>query len=332
VRSEAIAHVGGLWASGLVELASDVRALEQGGRWAVLIPYDGEPTLARFSRWSSDRPACDVGEWNGVGEWSSSMDRDSYVDGVRAIQRNIEAGDVYQVNLCRVLSAECSGDPAALYSRIIADHRAPHQAMISIPECDHHVLSASPELFLLRHGSMLSTSPIKGTAAGPDLFRDKDTAENIMIVDLMRNDLAKVAQTGSVCVSGLLRTEEHPGLVHLVSDVECELDPVAGWPEILQATFPPGSVTGAPKSSAVRIIGEREPVSREVYCGAIGWIDMDQNQGSLAVAIRTFWIGGEVLKFGTGAGITWGSDPIGEWEETELKADRLVALASGDSV
>ena len=126
----------------------------------------------------------------------------------------------------------------------------------------------------------------------------------------------------------LCEIEEHPGLVHLVSRVEGRLRTDVGWPELLDAAFPPGSVTGAPKSSAVRIIDELEPVPRGLYCGAIGWVDAGRRRGALAVAIRTFWADGEQLHFGTGAGITWSSDPAGEWAETELKAERLIGIAS----
>lgn len=329
MRSAPIAHVGGMWASGLVEVSDDAHAIERGGRWVVALPYDGAPTFARFSQWSQEAPPGDLGTWGGVGPWSSSMDQAAYVTGVRTIQQRIESGEVYQVNLCRVLTAECSGDIAGLYTRIADVHGAPHSSLISIPECGLRIASASPELFLRRRGTTLLTSPIKGTATSRNGFLDKDTAENIMIVDLMRNDLAKVARTGTVFARQLLRTEHHPGLVHLVSDVECELDPLATWPDILMATFPPGSVTGAPKSSAVRIIRECEPVSREIYCGALGWIDADRDEGCLAVAIRTFWQREGLIKFGTGAGITWGSDPVTEWHETQLKADRLCGIANG---
>jgi para-aminobenzoate synthetase component 1 len=126
-----------------------------------------------------------------------------------------------------------------------------------------------------------------------------------------------------------MSTQAHPGLVHLVSTVEGYLDPSAGWAQILQATFPPGSVTGAPKHTALRIIDQCETQAREFYCGAIGWIDTDKQQAVLAVGIRTFWLKGAQVAFGTGAGITWGSDPTLEWRETMLKAQRLVEIASG---
>ena len=126
----------------------------------------------------------------------------------------------------------------------------------------------------------------------------------------------------------LCRLEEHPGLVHLVSTVRARLRLDARWPEILGALMPPASVSGAPKLAALDLIAELEPVPREVYCGLIGWVDADAQRADLAVAIRTFWHAEDELRFGTGAGITWGSDPDGEWDETELKARRLTALVT----
>jgi len=153
-----------------------------------------------------------------------------------------------------------------------------------------------------------------------------------MIVDLMRNDLAEVCIPGSVHVPELLRMEEHPGLVHLVSDVQGELVPNTSWAHILDRMMPPGSVSGAPKSSSLEVIHRLEPVARSSYCGVIGWIDQSASTAQLAVSIRTFWQseqdGQLVLNFGTGAGITWGSDPAGEWNETELKARHLLAIAA----
>jgi para-aminobenzoate synthetase component 1 len=161
----------------------------------------------------------------------------------------------------------------------------------------------------------------------------KDVAENVMIVDLVRNDLARVCEPGSVSVGALCATEQHPGLSHLVSTVRGVLRPGIGWAALLDAVFPPGSITGAPKSSATRLIAELEPVARGPYCGAIGWVDAERGVGSLAVGIRTFWLtepgtDAATLGFGTGAGITWGSDPAAEWAETELKAARLLEVAA----
>jgi para-aminobenzoate synthetase component 1 len=190
------------------------------------------------------------------------------------------------------------------------------------------VASASPERFVRRDGRTVESRPIKGTAATPDGFLAKDTAENVMIVDLVRNDLGRVCEWGSVAVPALCAREQHPGLWHLVSTVTGTLRDDAGWPELLDATFPPGSVTGAPKLAALRMIDQLETASRGVYCGAVGWVDAARRTGDLNVAIRTFWLDDGMLRFGTGGGITWDSDPEGEWAETELKARRLLEVAS----
>lgn len=332
VREAAVAHLGGMWAWGPSVIASDLTALEQGGRWAVVLPYDADPVLVRFDQWSFSPPFERVGPWTGVGEddWISSLDEEAYIAGVRRIQEDIAAGEVYQANLCRVLTCDLppGDDILALHLGLMSGNPAPFQCLVSIPEVDLHVACASPELFLRRDGELLHSGPIKGTAPSPNLLLDKDFAENVMIVDLVRNDLSRVARTGTVLVPELLRIEEHPGLVHLVSDVQCRLRSEVTWDAIVEATFPPGSVTGAPKSSALRIIQESEAGPRDVYCGAVGWIDADRGTAELAVAIRTFWIRGNRLHFGTGAGITWGSDPYGEWQETQLKARRLCQVAA----
>jgi para-aminobenzoate synthetase component 1 len=194
------------------------------------------------------------------------------------------------------------------------------------------VASASPERFLTRTGRDVRSSPIKGTAASASGFTDKDRAENVMIVDLVRNDLGRVCEYGSVGVPSLLQVEAHPGLFHLVSTVSGRLRADVGWPELIDATFPPGSVTGAPKIAACALIDQLEPVTRGPYCGAVGWVDADAGEGELNVAIRTFWIAEGRLHFGTGGAVTWDSTPDGEWAETELKARRLMAVATGSII
>jgi para-aminobenzoate synthetase component 1 len=126
--------------------------------------------------------------------------------------------------------------------------------------------------------------------------------------------------------------EAHPGLFHMVSTVRGVLRAGVGWPELIEATFPPGSVTGAPKLAALDVISKLEPVPRGPYCGAVGWVDADAGRGDLNVAIRTFWVEAGRLHLGTGGAITWDSTPDGEWEETELKARRLLRVASGQPV
>jgi para-aminobenzoate synthetase component 1 len=261
---------------------------------------------------------------------------------VRRIREHIAAGEVYQANLCRVLTAPLPGDPDtadvdALAALLARGNPAPYAGTIRLPAHGVEIATASPELFLRRTGRTVESGPIKGTGRTEADLLPKDHAENVMIVDLVRNDLGRVCATGSVTVPRLCAVEHHPGLVHLVSTVRGELADGAGWPELLAAAFPPGSVTGAPKSSALRILKPLEPVPRGPYCGGIGWVDADRGTGELAVGIRTFWIDrscstygtGPTLCFGTGAGITWGSDPDREWAETELKAARLLSVAAG---
>ncbi|WP_243719410.1 chorismate-binding protein [Actinomadura sp. KC06] len=321
------AYAGGLLATGLVDLTNDLGALDSRGWWAVVVTYEGKATCARFERvGAAEHPG---GVWAGPGEWSSSLDRAAYMAGVQRIRDAIADGVVYQANLCRVLSAELPGESsiAGLGARLARGNPAPYSMTMKVPGLE--VACASPELYLSRDGDVVESRPIKGTAKTVDGLTAKDDAENVMIVDLVRNDLGRIAAVGSVEVPGLCEVEEHPGLVHLVSTVRARMAG-GGWPELIAATFPPGSVTGAPKASALDLLGVLEPVPRGPYCGAIGWVDADSRRGALAVGIRSFWAEGGLLRFGTGAGITWGSDPLREWRETELKAARLLEVASGD--
>ena len=320
----AFARFGDTVAWDLVEVAHDP-ALLTGGRWAVAIGFEGRVVLARFRNWRSE--PCESSAWIPPrGPWATSLDQAAYQGAVRMIQAEIGRGWVYQVNLCRILSTPLeSPDLAGLHERLAPMH-AWFAGLLHIPELGVHIASASPERYLSKTGDRVWSSPIKGTAATPDGFLAKDRAENIMIVDLVRNDLGAVAETGTVAVDSLLTVEPYPGLYHLVSTVSANVQ--ADWSELLAATFPPGSVTGAPKHSALEVIRRVEPCPREWYCGAFGWIDVDRACAELAVAIRTFWWADGELRFGTGAGITWGSDPAGEWRETELKAARLMELAN----
>jgi para-aminobenzoate synthetase component 1 len=325
------AVVDGRLATDCVDRTSDPVALDSEGFWVVVQTFEGALTCVRFASvgpigdwWSAAPP------WQPPAReaWSSTLERDDYVAGVGAVRERIAAGDVYQVNLCRLLHTPMPRPPdlRALGAALERGNPAPHAATVSLPSAGVVVASASPELFLARHGDVVSSGPIKGTGRTRDDLTDKDVAENVMIVDLVRNDLGRVAVTGSVSVPDLLRVEEHPGLVHLVSTVSARLRPGCGWADMLAATTPPGSVSGAPKSSALQLIAELEPAPRGVYCGAVGWVDADRARGELAVAIRTYeWRDGR-LHLGTGAGITWGSDPVREWEETELKVARLLEV------
>ncbi|MEE6281129.1 anthranilate synthase component I family protein [Georgenia sp. MJ170] len=332
----------------------------ESGWWAVVATFEGAITGWRFAEVESDAQNYTsvtldttaeperVAPWQGpsAGSWQSSLDEDAYVAAVEATRRAIRDGDVYQANICRILSAplDTGGDEpdaAALARLLAAGNPAPHAGAIHVPASTGltpaWVVSASPELFLSVAGDRVLTGPIKGTGATAADLREKDRAENVMITDLMRNDLQRVSLPGTVEVIDLCVVEHHPGLVHLVSRVGATLresGTAAAWQSLLAATLPPGSVSGAPKSSALQLIAELETAPRGPYCGAVGWIDADAGRAELAVGIRTFWWtrdapGTGTLRFGTGAGITWGSEPAAEWRETELKAARLVALASG---
>ncbi len=339
-----MAYFNGLLATDLrqvVDLADEPGVLDRGGWWAVVATFEGSIVGYRFA---DVRPSAlpvsgpvghGHGRWHGPdeGSWRSSLDRDQYLAGVAVIRERIAMGDVYQVNLCRMMSAPLLGsaDPLALAARLAVGNPAPYQGVLRTGA--DWVVTASPELFLSRSGNLVTSSPIKGTTGPGEPFAQKDFPENIMITDLVRNDLGRVATPGSVKVTGLTDRQEHPGLAHLVSTVQARLRPGVGWDELLAATFPPGSVSGAPKHTALQVISELETVPRGPYCGAIGYIDSDRGESVLAVGIRTFFTrtaagGAMTINFGTGAGITYSSDPAAEWTETELKAGRLVALAS----
>ncbi len=261
----------------------------------------------------------------------------------------LRAGECYQVNLTRRLSCDWAPPAVALFRQLASRHPAPHLGVLRLPggigggrsARPLAVVSASPERFLSRRGSRIETRPIKGTArTAAELGASaKDHAENVMIVDLARNDLGRVCEPGSIHVPGLFEIEAHPGLYHLVSTVRGRLRLDATLGDLVRATFPPASVTGAPKPRVLQAIEVLEPVRRGVYCGAFGWVDTVRHEADLAVAIRTFTMlgaepgdpsgGGGVTHFGVGSGIVVDSDPEAEWRETELKAARLLAVAAG---
>jgi para-aminobenzoate synthetase component 1 len=273
-------------------------------------------------------PAADVE----LGRARSNLDRWAFEAGVRAIVALVEAGDCYQVNLTRRLAWDHAADAIALHRALAVANPAPHAGLFVLPRPGGDpiaVVGASPERFLAWQGAEVETRPIKGT--GTDASRlgasAKDRAENLMIVDLARNDLGRVCEYGSVHVSGLFDLEQHPGLWHLVSTVRGRRRADVGLGALIRATFPPASVTGAPKPRVLQAIEDLEPVRRGVYCGATGWIDTQRDQGDLAVAIRTFTIANGTTTLGVGGGIVADSDPGAEWHETELKAARLLAAA-----
>jgi para-aminobenzoate synthetase component I len=281
------------------------------------------------------------------GPWSSSLEHDAFCARVRDVLELLAAGECYQVNLTRQLRCARALDPVALYGALARAHPSPHAAMLRVTIAGEPVavVSASPERYLsLRADRRVETSPIKGTGAVASALRasEKDRAENVMIVDLARNDLGRVCTPGTMSVPSLCAVESHPGLYHLVSRVRGTLRSEVGVRALVAATFPPASVTGAPKPRVLQVIEGLEPVRRGVYCGAFGWIDTRHRErgtvtADLAVAIRTFTIlgrpesAGACTQLGVGGGIVADSDPEAEWRETELKAARLLAAAGADA-
>ena len=259
----------------------------------------------------------------------SNLSRSDYLAAVALAKEYIAAGDVYQVNLAQRFSATVGVSPLELYRRLRRVNPAPYGAFLA--SGDRAVLSASPELFLDVRGDRVVTRPIKGTrprsgdptgdAARRDALEasEKDRAELNMIVDLLRNDLGRVCRFGSVRVTSPGTIEEHPTVFHRVATVTGRLAPPYTWVDLLRATFPGGSITGAPKIRAMQIIHEIEPTPRDVYCGAIGYVGLDGTV-SLNIAIRTMVMRGSQVYLYAGGGIVADSDPQDEYEETLAKA------------
>jgi para-aminobenzoate synthetase component I len=248
---------------------------------------------------------------------------------VGRIRDYLAAGDVYQVNLARRLVARQTtpGDPLALYAALAEVAPSPYGALLEADGVT--VISGSPERFLGLAGGRVETRPIKGTrprgpgAAAELAASDKDAAEHLMIVDLERNDLGRIAETGSVRVDELGYIVELPGLYHKVSRISARPRADVGFAQLLRATFPGGSITGAPKVRAMQLIDELEPVRRGPYCGAFGYFGAGALE--LAIAIRIGVIVRSELRVHVGGGIVADSDPAAELAETELKAAGWVA-------
>lgn len=295
---------------------------------------EGKGPAARLLRHAiADAPSVTLPPPPHLGHPVSSLGRNDFEAGVRAVVELIRAGDCYQVNLTRRLAWDEAADPIALHAALVRANPAPHAGMVRAG--DTSVVSASPEQFLRREGPMVVTRPIKGTGHDPRqlLASAKDRAENVMIVDLARNDLGRVCEYGSIEVDALCRPEEHPGLHHLVSTVRGELRPDVTTGDLVRATFAPASVTGAPKPRVMQAIEDLEPVRRGIYCGAVGWIDPENARLDVNVAIRTFTLHAGRTFLGVGGGIVADSEPAAEWEETELKISRLLAATgAGDLV
>ncbi len=259
-----------------------------------------------------------------IGEWEQTWTAADYGAAIEEVRAAIGRGDVYQVNLVQHLQARFTGDPSALAARL-----APLRPLQSTPFVTDTwtVAAASPELFLSRRGELVRTMPIKGTrprgAAAELRTSEKDAAEHVMIVDLERNDLSRVCEAGTVTWPELMATRSLTGVEHMVSTVQGTLRDDVGLAEILEATFPGGSVTGAPKIAAVDLISELEPVGRGAAMGALGQV-YGNGDFDLALTIRTFAIADGSIHLWVGGGIVWDSDPASEVEESWTKARPLL--------
>ena len=329
----------GSWAYGFVsyEAASGLDPLLPGG-WT-----PGQPPLVWFGLCAeparveplagSDVPTAPVLPWRP--DWTAA-DHAGAVDSVR---ERIAAGDTYQVNLTDRLRSTVA-DPATLYSRLALAQRGAHNAYLDLGR--YAVVSASPELFFEWAGDQVRTRPMKGTASrGRTPAEDerlssalrassKEQAENVMIVDLLRNDLGRIAQVGSVTVDELFALERYPTVWQLTSQVSAQVRPDVGLPELFGALFPCGSITGAPKQRSMELIRDLEPTPRGVYCGAIGLVAPpgEAFRARFSVAIRTVVVdrASGAAVYGAGGGITWGSDAARERAELLAKA---AVLGSG---
>ncbi len=290
----------------------------------------------------------------------SSLDRAAYESGVEAIRAAIALGDIYQANLTRRLSTRFRADPWPLYRALRTGDPALFAAYLDLGRDERPrgpaspgsagspgrraIVSASPEPFLsVDRSGLVATDPIKGTrprGATPEedralaaelLASAKDRAENVMIVDVLRNDLGRVCRPGSVRVPRLCRLERTAAVQHLVSTVTGRLAPRRDAFDLLAASFPGGSITGAPKIRAMEILEELEPVRRGPYTGAALWLGPDGAMAS-SILIRTFVADGTRLSLNVGGGITWRSDPAAEWDETVAKARGPLRAIGGREV
>ena len=291
---------------------------------------------ARIAEWTfGRRPSFEAVPEGLPFRMRSGLDRAAYEAGVEQIRDAIARGELYQANLTRRLETPFAGDPWPLYRRLRIGNPAPFGAYLDLGSTDdgpRAILSASPEAFLdVDADGLVTTDPIKGTRPrGRNRAEDrrlacellgsaKDRAENVMIVDVLRNDLGRVAIPGSVRVPRLCRLERTGAVQHLVSRVEATLRPDVDAFELLRATFPGGSITGAPKIRAMELLSSLEPIARGPYTGTLGWIGPDGAM-STSVLIRTFVADGRRLTLHVGGGITWRSNASDEWDETVAKA------------
>ncbi|MFM5008015.1 aminodeoxychorismate synthase component I [Aeromonas veronii] len=302
------------------------------GDWQ-LVHWGDEAGLANRLAWLEQQQAKPAPAFALQGSWQSNMSRAEYGEKFARIQEYLAAGDCYQINLTQRFSAPYQGDEWQAYCLLATANKAPFSAFIRLP--DSALLSLSPERFLLLDGRHIETKPIKGTrprhpdpATDRQVARelaqaDKDRSENLMIVDLLRNDIGRVSRPGSVSVPHLFAVESFPAVHHLVSTIHGELD--ARWQgvDLLRACFPGGSITGAPKIRAMEIIEELEPQRRNAYCGSIGYLSQHGRMDT-SICIRTLIAEAGRLHCWAGGGIIADSDADSEYQETYDKVAHIL--------
>ena len=324
----------------------DAQTAAEDGYWVVgMISYDAGPAfddairssrirrvpLVSFGAFTSPNISSAPKESGGydVGPWVPNRSHSAYLTTIRTIRQLIAAGETYQVNHTIRLRSDFSGDPRGLFGDLIRAQQPNHAAFLDLG--DRAVCSSSPELFFSRNKNQFTCRPMKGTIgrhpdpvwdelASSHLSRsEKDLAENTMIVDMVRNDLSRIAEPGSVKVPFLHTVESYPTVHTLTSTVTAES--TAKFPEILKALFPAASITGAPKVRTTEIIEALEGDGRGIYTGSIGALAPDGTM-EFNIAIRTIWIDKERgrAEYGVGGGIVWDSDPNEEWREVEQKS------------
>lgn len=274
-----------------------------------------------------------------AGKLAATEDAASFGAKVQHIREEIACGNVYQVNLTRQELWQYEGSLLEFANRLLDQDPAPYSALIA--DAEFAIISASPEAFLRIHEGQIVTRPIKGTArrgcspqederlAQELLSCAKNRSELAMITDLLRNDLARICLAPSVRVDAFPELESYARVHHLVATVSGRLRPGLGLRELLEATFPGGSITGCPKLAAMALIHELEPQPRSIYTGAIGWFREDLGQMDLSISIRTAWASASELRFGVGGGIVWDSKPEDEYLETVHKGASLTRCLEG---
>lgn len=307
--------------------------------WALVVDHKLEKAcligqnIEQAWQWLNSQSPADIEDFKLIGDWQSNMTQASYASRFDRVQEYLLSGDCYQINLAQRFNASYQGSEWQAYTKLEAANQAPFSAFIRMP--NSAIISVSPERFLELKDNVIETKPIKGTrprsqnaeldqANAHDLqTAEKDQAENLMIVDLLRNDIGRVASPGSVHVPKLFDIESFPAVHHLVSTIRADLDTQYSAADLLRACFPGGSITGAPKVRAMQIIEELEPHRRSAYCGSIGYISRHGRMDT-SITIRTLVAEDNKLYAWAGGGVVADSDCAAEYQETLDKLSKIL--------